>query len=187
VNEQAFEPEPLGNRALSGGRGREAHSLDGVLTLAPDDVWIGGQRPNIHDAAAIEHWDGTSWQFVPTPKITSGIGAFSSSSPTDIWAVAGTGGGFALLHWDGQRWMSFDVAGIDETDDVAVVSPREAWLVSPLAHWDGNRWKRVRALAFDGRLNAIAMVSASEAWVAGFKFAYPGPSHSVLAHGTCLA
>src|SRR5207247_1377213 len=97
------------------------------------------------------HWDGSGWHFVPAAKFEStigapGVGALSGSSSTDLWAVGGTRGGDALMHWDGRRWTAFRISeprtARYSTTDVAVVTRRDAWLVSPPAHWDGRRWTR---------------------------------------------
>jgi hypothetical protein len=49
------------------------NSLNGVVALAPDNVWAAGwysQNPNDTrpQLTLIEHWNGTEWQIVPSPN-----------------------------------------------------------------------------------------------------------------------
>ena len=104
--------------------GSGANQLNGVLALAPNDVWAVGfstpEPPPTEDATLtlIEHFDGTSWTVVPSPNIgpksiyqSNRLFGLTASSPTDIWAF---GSYFAasgsenqmtlLLHWDGTTW-----------------------------------------------------------------------------------
>jgi len=104
--------------------GNGANQLNGVLALAPNDVWAVGfstpEPPPTEDATLtlIEHFDGTSWTVVPSPNVgpksiyqSNRLFGLTANSPTDIWAF---GSYFAasgsenqmtlLLHWDGASW-----------------------------------------------------------------------------------
>jgi hypothetical protein len=104
--------------------GNGANQLNGVLALAPNDVWAVGfstPEPPPTEAATltlIEHYDGTSWTVVPSPNVgpksiyqSNRLFGLTANSPTDIWAF---GSYFAasgsenqmtlLLHWDGTSW-----------------------------------------------------------------------------------
>jgi hypothetical protein len=155
--------------------------LNTVLALSRKDVWLGGERPTGLNRAVVEHWDGTRWQFVKTPKVFGGVVALAGDRPTDIWAAVDSNDG--VMRWDGHRWAFFPIAQIEQAADVAVVTPHNAWLVDPVKHWNGEHWSRVSGLAFDGAFNSIVAVSASEAWAAGQTF---DPQKPALAHGTCL-
>jgi len=104
--------------------GAGANQLNGVLALAPDDVWAVGfstsvpppqQAPTL---TLIEHYDGTKWSVVPSPNVgpnsiyqSNRLFGLTANSPTDIWAF----GSFffangseqqstLLLHWNGTNW-----------------------------------------------------------------------------------
>ena len=97
--------------------------LTGVVALAPNDAWATGyftQNPNSTRPAKtlIEHWDGNSWQIVPSPNVgphsqyqSNQLYGITAVSATDIWAFGsffaadGSGQQFTLvLHWDGASW-----------------------------------------------------------------------------------
>lgn len=104
--------------------GSGANQLNGVLALAPNDVWAVGFStpvPPPTQAATltlIEHFDGTSWTVVPSPNVgpksiyqSNRLFGLTANSPTDIWAFgsffAADGSGHQmtlLLHWDGTKW-----------------------------------------------------------------------------------
>jgi hypothetical protein len=156
--------------------------LDGVEALSNDDVWIGGDKN-------IWHWDGQSWRQVPAPfGQWDTVGAFSASSPTDVWAVSGPRGGQnTALHWDGSRWRSFKLPySMGYTNNVVAISPDDAWNVSPLRHWNGHNWSPVHqpGMHYDrDAFDAIAAVNASDIWAVGWN---PG-DHPVplFAHYSC--
>jgi hypothetical protein len=104
--------------------GNGANQFNGVLALAPNDVWaVGFSTPNpppTEDATLtlIEHFDGTKWTVVPSPNVgpnsiyqSNRLFGLAANSPTDIWAF---GSYFAvdgsehqltlLMHWDGTSW-----------------------------------------------------------------------------------
>ncbi|HTS35159.1 MAG TPA: hypothetical protein VMH04_05765 [Candidatus Solibacter sp.] len=104
--------------------GNGANQLNGVLALAPNNVWAVGfstpDAPPKEDATLtlIEHFDGTSWSVVPSPNVgpnsiyqSNRLFGLTANSPTDIWAFGsyfdadGSGQQFTLLeHWDGTSW-----------------------------------------------------------------------------------
>jgi len=104
--------------------GSGANQLNGVLALAPNDVWaVGFSTPVAPPKQAatltlIEHFDGTSWTVVPSPNVgpngmyqSNRLFGLTANSPTDIWAFgsyfAANGSGHQatlLLHWDGTSW-----------------------------------------------------------------------------------
>lgn len=104
--------------------GAGANQLNGVLALAPDDVWAVGfstsvpppqQAPTL---TLIEHYDGTKWSVVSSPNVgpnsiyqSNRLFGVTANSPTDVWAF----GSFffangseqqstLLLHWNGTSW-----------------------------------------------------------------------------------
>jgi hypothetical protein len=104
--------------------GAGANQLNGVLALAPNNVWAVGfstpQPPPKEEATLtlIEHFDGTSWTVVPSPNVgpnsiyqSNRLFGLTANSANDIWAFgsffAADGSGHQLtllLHWDGTSW-----------------------------------------------------------------------------------
>ena len=104
--------------------GSGANQLNGVLALAPNNVWaVGFSTPVAPPQSAatltlIEHYDGTNWTVVPSPNVgplnsfqSNRLFGLTANSADDIWAFgsyfASDGSGHQmtlLLHWDGTSW-----------------------------------------------------------------------------------
>jgi len=90
--------------------------LTSVTALASDDVWAAGimRDPDygILDRTLIEHWDGTTWTVVPSPRqgdnVNNDFWGIVAFDPSNVWAVGSLGNDpdFAPLieHWDGTAW-----------------------------------------------------------------------------------
>jgi len=112
------------NTVASPSVGTGASQLNGVLALAPNDVWAVGfstPAPPPKEAATltlIEHWDGTSWTVVTSPNVgpksvyqSNRLEGIAAASATDIWAFGsytladGSGQQKTLLmNWNGSTW-----------------------------------------------------------------------------------
>src|ERR1051326_8338261 len=120
--------------------------LVGVSSTGPNDAWAVGyyNTPNGLYLPLTEHWDGNSWQVVPSPALSSSLTALvavSSVTSTDVWAVGSYYGPGALLtlaqHWDGTSWQVVatpNPAGetegaVNEFNSVAHVPGMGVWAV----------------------------------------------------------
>ncbi len=118
--------------------------LTGVSSTGPNDAWAVGyyNNPNGLYLPLTEHWDGNTWQVVPSPDLSSSltaVTAVSSLSPNDVWAVGTYYGSSAQLtlaqHWDGTSWQVFstpnpagsDFGAINAFDSVAIVPGVGVW------------------------------------------------------------
>jgi hypothetical protein len=104
--------------------GQGNNELNGVLALAPNNVWaVGVSTPLAPPQSSatltlIEHYNGTSWSVIPSPNVGPGndyqsnrLFGITGDSATDIWAFgsyfASNGSGHQmtlLLHWNGTKW-----------------------------------------------------------------------------------
>ena len=104
--------------------GKGASQLNGVVALAPNDVWaVGFSTPVAPPKQAatltlIEHWDGASWSVVTSPNMgpksvfqSNSLQGITAVSPTDIWAFGSSsfanGSGqqrTLLMNWNGNAW-----------------------------------------------------------------------------------
>ena len=108
--------------------GSGSNSLNGVLALAPNNVWAVGYStastkppPNQYEVPTktlIVHYDGTGWSVVPSPNVgpntqyqSNRLLGLTAVSPTDIWAfgsyfaASGSNNQMTLvMHWDGTSW-----------------------------------------------------------------------------------
>jgi hypothetical protein len=136
--------------------GSGASELNGVVALAPNDVWaVGFSTPVAPPKSAatltlIEHYDGTSWTVVTSPNIgpnsanqSNRLFGITAVSPTDIWAFgsyfAADGSGHQktlLLHWDGTAWSVAPSPNPTKGGFLSdllfagvAVAPRKVWIV----------------------------------------------------------
>jgi hypothetical protein len=131
--------------------------LLGVVALSPSNAWavgfatlapVGNKQQFLGSPVQtlIEHWDGNSWQVVPSPNIgtpsvfqRNELYAVAALSPTDIWTAGqfqlpdGSGSQITLaLHWDGTVWSIAAVPNVGLAGGlrgVAVAQPSTVILV----------------------------------------------------------
>jgi hypothetical protein len=115
------------------GSGQGSNLLFGVSSTGPDDAWAVGtyQVKNTVFLPLTEHWDGTTWQIVPSPPLSSSyteLNSVFSLSATDVWAVGSYFNDNAARltlaqHWDGTSWQVFatpNPAGTDSNEAINV-------------------------------------------------------------------
>jgi PASTA domain len=73
-----------------------------------------------------EHWDGTSWNFVPTPSFSPGatLSAVAARSANDAWAAGWTGRLVSsrqalVLHWNGTAWSQAPIPDLGSSAQIA--------------------------------------------------------------------
>jgi hypothetical protein len=139
---------------------RHSH-LEAVAATGPDSAWAVGYTTNGEVASNrgfVVHWDGASWQTVPTPNtcVLYDVTALGSSS---MWAVGGCGSA-EIVRWDG-KWNKYNIQGLlwsgfSNLDSVVSVSDNDAWVVGRtskgdssfkpiVAHWDGQEWRSIQS------------------------------------------
>jgi hypothetical protein len=159
-------------------------SLSDVSALSSDDAWIIGARPNaVAHQTLTEHWDGSAWTLVPSPKPTAldnGLNAVDALGSNDAWSVGYVrrpGGLFKTLalHWDGATWKVVRSrnpgTSHDTLADVSAASANDVWAVGDwynrtryrtlTERWDGTEWSILHAPA-SGSGDA-ALLSVAEA------------------------
>jgi hypothetical protein len=160
-----------------------------VAATSASNAWaVGGTSSG---QSLILHWNGTSWERVPSAG-AGNLTAVSASSATNAWSVGSEsafGSGFGktlILHWNGASWKqvpSPSITGNASLASVAVTSGRNAWTVgavshgtspetSLILHWNGTAWQRVpspspSAGQFGNGLSSVAATSATNAWAVG--------------------
>lgn len=190
--------------SLSGG----GVSLSDVSALSSDDVWIVGARPNsVAHQTLTEHWDGSAWTLVPSPRPTNldnGLNAVDAIAPNDVWSVGYVrrpGGLFKALtlHWDGGAWNVVRArnAGVSHNTltGVSTLSTDDVWAVGdwfnrtryrPLTeHWDGDAWSILRAPPSgngDAGLLSVAAISPTDVWTAGYATSTGEQPSALMAH-----
>lgn len=138
-----------------------SHFETAVAAVSPDDAWIaaisfvgsyGGRGQTL-----LEHWDGTSWRVVRTPRTDSDdrLAAITAVSSDDVWAVGSTDGRPLAMHWDGTQWRRVPTrtAGPNSTfTSVAVDANGMVWAFGHQDGYDHQGYAVWRTLAerYDG-------------------------------------
>ena len=168
----ALVPSPNPSRLDNVLAGVDSQSRTSAWAVGYDSVK--GSAVDYH-RALIEHWNGSTWRVVPTPRAgpsDSDLWGVTALSDTNAWAVGNVNTGtfptfrFRPLveHWNGHAWSlvrvpSPPLAGVGASlGGVAATSPRNIWAVGnydtgtrfhrfqPLIeHWDGAHWRVIPA------------------------------------------
>jgi len=145
-------------------------SLGGLVAVAPNDVWAGGNNGMLH-------WDGSAWATVPA-QIS--VKALAAVGPNDIWAVGAT----IIQHWDGSAWAGVPIplpgSAYNRLDGVTAVATNDVWAVGSYSdngsdfpdvwvlHWNGVQWSRVTTpTPYRGRLLAVTAIAGGDIWAVG--------------------
>jgi hypothetical protein len=73
----------------------DVNIVTGMSVVSSQDVWAVGSALNssyTHGTTLIEHWDGASWQLVPSPNTSatsSGLSDVVAVTARNVWAVGG--------------------------------------------------------------------------------------------------
>jgi hypothetical protein len=103
--------------------GQGENVLFGLATVDTNNVWAVGFyvkdfNESLPQLTLIEHWDGTSWQVVPSPNVggnnnqnfSNQLRGVVAVSANDVWAFGVTDNRVngsetnLVLHWDGTEW-----------------------------------------------------------------------------------
>lgn len=170
--------------------------LNAMTAISPDDVWAVGDGqaatragfPGSGDDLAnssplAERWNGARWKryAVPNPEEIDLL-AVSGTSAKDVWAVGSLTpeAGFAIEHWDGNRWRVALQNNNDQTlDAVAAISPTDVWAVGGdpyggrnstllMEHWNGKHWRTLNSSQFEGEWLSISASSPHNVWAVGY-------------------
>lgn len=175
------------------------NTLVAITAISPTNIWAVGHTANANSQSItpartlIEHWNGQSWQIVPSPNVLQNaentLTGISAVNARDIWAVgivnlvvplAGTPRTQTLIeHWNGQHWqVVFDVsAGTTISSSglfgVAALAQNNVWAVGSQngklfsERWNGQTWQEVASPALPGSLTGISAVSTNDIWAVG--------------------
>ncbi|HKP54867.1 MAG TPA: choice-of-anchor J domain-containing protein [Chloroflexia bacterium] len=178
-------PAPVGNGLTN--------TLRDVDAVSANDVWAVGDQGSAYESL-VQHWDGQSWQIIPSPNPMTlrGVAAIASD---DVWAVGfpDSYGVTTTIHWDGTAWSvvpSPNVPGVPNyLYAVSASGPNDVWAVGkansrPLfLHWDGTAWSIVPTPdGVYGSLNAVSALAPDDAWAVGTVGVTYGDDFTVTLH-----
>jgi hypothetical protein len=160
--------------------------FEGVSAVASNDVWaVGAQEISSTGFAQplIEHWDGTSWSVVSSPKLKQDgvLNAVTAISMNNVWAVGlfDNLSGDLVEHWDGTSWSVVSSPAFNGTNDVlygiSADASNDVWAVGNsngglILHFDGSSWSRtvLPSPRYGFRAHyADTALSPSDVWAVG--------------------
>lgn len=164
-------------------------TLEDVFMLSDTDGWAIGA------SGVILHWNGSQWQYVPTPQATN-MNSVQMSSSDNGWAVGYSG---TILHWDGISWSPITSPITQSLYSLSVLSATDAWTVGGdftegvILHWDGNVWAEVSTPS-TGLLYGVDMISPTDGWAVGISSSggesiilhWDGVSWTEVSHPTAM-
>ena len=138
------------------------NALYGVAVVASNDVWAVGYAASLSTPyqTVTLHWDGHTWQVVPSPNVNTpgfynALNSVFAIASNDAWAVGGAPADLGaydarsvLMHWDGSTWQLYPeppaVASWSTTTRFGVTAraSNDVWAVGKFSawHWDGSVW-----------------------------------------------
>ena len=127
-------------------------------------------------------WNGTAWTSTPRPPLpmTSFIGGYVASSPTDQWAFdSGADGNLRTYRYNGTAWTTTVTSLKFDPASASAAGPNNIWVAGvgqfgsvykpSIARWNGSTWT-LTALpgAITGvELTAIHVAANNEVWAIG--------------------
>jgi hypothetical protein len=185
---------------------KETNGLVDITCVSSSSCWAVGYQiilATVEVRTLALHWDGVSWQIVPSPNIGTGFNALygvACSSDSDCWAVGFENGGSqakTLIHrWDGVSWTVHDSPNVGDQHNVlnavTCFSSSSCWAIgysgtagaksSLVAQWDGTAWTASalpnQPLAQENNLTSVTCNSTSDCWAVGDS--YNGTVHQTL-------
>jgi hypothetical protein len=136
--------------------------VSSISADSASDIWIAGTytTPDYTTAAYALHYNGSAWSVVPMAQPASSsvsIGAVTSLSPSNAWAVGQTGTDPLIEHWNGSQWsIQATPSGVQYPSLTAVAarSATDVWAfgtrlndnftaqIPLMLHFDGKTWSR---------------------------------------------
>ena len=157
-----------------------------VSAISPDDIWAVGYQTSTPGvpASATLHWDGISWQVVPSPSpsnfvVLQGLAAVASN---DVWADGYSENQSLAMHWDGTQWTVIDTPSPGNPTSLTGVSAlgsNDVWAVGDangqalVIHWDGSQWNIVPSPSVPNVHNflyTIDAISDDDIWASGYTY-----------------
>jgi hypothetical protein len=197
---------PSPNPATGTGAFDELTAISGT---GPNDLWaVGWFSPGTDFIALLfEHWNGTTWSFVPPPTETGfQLGeAITAIAPSDVWAV-GINGGQANVsaHWNGTAWSNVPTPFLQTTNStnfltgLSAAGSNDVWASGYegnvngnnfrqpyMLHWTGKAWKLVKlpnAGTEGSQLSGTTVLSPTDVWAVGITDQTDGALLSLTEH-----
>ena len=138
---------------------------------------------------AIIHWDGKSWNNVPSPTSYKLVSVDMVSS-TEGWAIAQRIDGYqtnhSIIRWDGTSWNNVTSPTAAMLTSVDMVNSTDGWAVGYggiIIRWNGTNWNLVES-PINNPWESVDMVNSSDGWAVGRRAQYTGINSMIHWNGT---
>ena len=176
--------------------------LTGVAAITANNVWAVGSSPL---GALILHYNGAGWHLVPAPTACK-LNAITAITANDVWAVGVMAYRSCTEHFDGTSWRLVSTPNMGTSDNtlqgVSASSSHNVWAVGNycvgngcdrgggsfrtlILHYTGSRWSAVASpnpSSYDNQLNAVTVISATNAWAVGASYTNPMTGSTLIEH-----
>lgn len=171
-----------------------ANTFLAAADVSPTDAWAVGMRPlttGFQTGTFAEHWDGTRWSIVATPRVsqpTAQLNSAATDPQGDVWAAGYSDNPSCLCgktiveHWTGLAWTritSPNPGVADYINGITATSPSDIWVVGQewisqssfvplIMHYDGQHWAVVNTSQYvGGAFFAVSALASNDAWAMG--------------------
>ena len=183
--------------------GASDNALTGVAAISGKDVWAVGSSSG---GALALHYDGLGWHIISAPAACQ-FNAVTAISANDVWAVGAMSYQPCAEHFDGTSWTLVHTPTMGTSDNtllgVSASSATNVWAVGTycigdvcnrgggvfqtmIFHYDSShRWSVVPSpnpSTHANQLNAVTVVSATDAWAVGSENTNPPGSSPLIEH-----
>jgi len=176
------------------------NSLSAVDAVSASDVWAVGSECYSANAI-IEHWNGSAWSLVASPRGPNGFGSTAALydvdaiSATNVWAVgySGSNGLDSLVeHYNGSTWSVVQAApsASGYLTSVSAIGANDVWAVGAtddgniVEHYDGTGWSVVPSPqpGTGSSLESVDARSPTDAWAVGTKSGFGARTSTFTLH-----
>jgi hypothetical protein len=188
--------------ATSPNIGTGDNTLTGVAAISANNVWAVGSSPL---GALILHYNGAGWHLVSAPAACQ-LNAVTAITANDVWAVGTMAYRSCTEHFNGANWSLASTPNLGTSDNVlsgvSASSSHDVWAVGNycvgngcdrgggsfhtlILHYTGSRWNAVSSpnpSSYDNQLNAVTVISATNAWAVGASFTTPMTGSTLIEH-----
>jgi hypothetical protein len=164
--------------------GSSVAEFTSVSALASNNVWAVGYSLSVANGEnvstpLVEHFNGTSWSIQTTPATGGKLNAVTAVSPTDVWAVGGTGSADLIENFNGTTWSIVQAPSPPTNDPslggISAVSSTDIFAVGGVGkgnfpqvlQFNGTTWISLANLPTGIADAAIDAISATDVWTVG--------------------
>jgi hypothetical protein len=164
--------------------GASSAEFTGVSAVSSNNVWAVGFSISVAngtsvDTPLVEHFNGTSWSIQTTPATAGSLKAVTAISPTDVWAVGGTGSADLVENFNGTSWRVVQVPSPGTSDPslggISAVSSTDIFAIGGIGkgnfpqvlQFNGTTWTSLPNLPTGIAVTAVDAISATDVWTVG--------------------